>query len=231
KVQSMAASSPSRPIAIVAHSMGGLLTGEMLRRHRAELSTVLGHIVTLGTPFEGSVKAYEYFRGWDTIMPNIISEDTTKAIGSNWTSAYQLLPRWDFVNFRTGPAPYAKVYDGSLSSTFFPSLPRQAALNQAYKLWSDSKNTLRYAQAYGVIGSGNLTPVLITDDQHCNPNCLFSKDTNGDKTVPLRSARASSWILTGHLRYVNEEHVGLPSNDDVITSIKQMLQNGGLNLA
>jgi len=226
EVQSQVSAEPNRPVALFAHSMGGLIVGEMLRRH-TDLLTSLGPIVTLGTPFHGSPQAYLYFRGWKCLLPSclILNAEGTRLVGGNWTSAYQLLPRWDFVRIRGAVFSYFDIYDGSLSnySAWFPALPRsESALPLAYSLWRQV--TPVYTQAHAIIGTGQLTGLELNDEARFG--CLQLVQANGDKTVPLRSARAGSWIPSVNFKYVNEEHVGLPSNASVVGGILEILKTG-----
>ncbi len=212
------------PIAIIAHSAGGLIVGELLRVHRPELVNQLGPIVTLGTPFNGAVVTYMKFQGWDRLTP-FVNALKTQAVGSNWTMAYELLPRFDFLTLPNGSvAPFKDLYSG-VFSPLYPALPRNGnALPLAFSFWKASEaNTTVYESAYAVIGSGRPTPRTIGDDSklsECNPTVGYA---NGDETVPLNSAQASTWIPPSNFRYIGEQHELLASNPVVMGAILRIL--------
>jgi len=217
---------PNQPIAIVAHSMGGLILQEMLERHGPSVDTLtnMGPLITLGAPFAGSVDTYLKFQGWQALIPGVIEGQLAQAIGSNWTAAYELLPRWDFAQIGGVTIPYKQLYAGqSQLSQVLPlagALPRSSALTEAYALWAEPP-VPTYPQAYAVIGTGYPTVIGINDNDH--NGCPQALAGNGDGTVPLRSARAASWILPSNIRYVNEVHEGLPSNAAVIGAVLRIL--------
>jgi pimeloyl-ACP methyl ester carboxylesterase len=230
-VSSLAASYPNHKIAIVAHSMGGLLVGEMLRTQGTQLAPVLGPIVTLGTPFGGSVDTYLYAQGWASPFPSkLINPAHLKTYGSNWTSGYELLPRNDFVQIDEVPVDFHAIYTGTFDPNKFPALSRANAttnnpLTLAYSLWQASESIPVYPEAYAIIGSGQLTPTTVTEDPAQN-NCPIYLTNNGDGTVPLASAQASTWISSttpNNIRYAKTDHVGLPQNGSVQAGILNVL--------
>lgn len=214
----------NRRIAIIAHSMGGLIMGEALRRHQSDLIPILGPIVTLGTPFIGSVKTYILLRGWDSILPTL-GNLASKELGEHWTSVYYLLPRYDFFTFRGETAPYKDLYEGQFRCGSIlcvgPALPRQDALPLVYSMWDASIGTAPYVNAVAIIGSGLPTPTGISD--RLPGRCVTKEVGNGDGTVPLQSALASPWIAPQNMWFITEAHVALPSNELVLDSIKRIL--------
>ena len=155
KVQAMHTAHPTNPVAIVAHSMGGLIVQEMLHRHAPDLMPTMGPIITLGTPFLGSVDTYLYFQGWKDFIPIAVNGYTMSQIGGNWPSSYELLPQWDnFVQLCGKTIPYTQVYSGQPTQSLPPwavALPRQSALPIAYNLWAEpavAQYHLNNAQAH-----------------------------------------------------------------------------------
>jgi pimeloyl-ACP methyl ester carboxylesterase len=224
KVASMQTQYPGRSIAIIAHSMGGLVVGEMFAKHG--ISPGISHIITMGTPFSGSVHAYLDFRGWDSFYPEIKTADS-QAIGANWTSAYELLPQQAFVHLKNGDSPQViSLYDGSYSSQKFPALARSygaySALTSAQALWNDEASLSPLPQAYAIIGSGIPTATEVTDRLSSN-GCLQYLKGNGDSEVPLQSALGSSWVPEENVGFVKEKHAWLPGNSKVLQAIIQIL--------
>jgi hypothetical protein len=164
------------------------------------------------------------FEAWNRLTPFVTSLQT-QDVGSNWTMAYELLPRFDFLTLPNGSiAPFKDLYTGSFAP-LLPALPRTAdALPLAFALWDASEtNKTLYQQAFAIIGSGRPTPGTIANDSklgECNPTVDY---VNGDETVPLLSAQASPWIPPANFRYVNEQHGLLPSNGAVEGAILRIL--------
>jgi pimeloyl-ACP methyl ester carboxylesterase len=242
KIEQMSPSTQTRPVAIVAHSMGGLIVAEMLSQiQRGDLANPksgFGPIITLGTPFAGSVDAYLKLRGADDLFPPI-SHEASVEIGGNWTSAYQLLPRWDFAKLDGQPVDAASVYRGLTDAAdVFPALPRLSALSLADQLWDASKTSPVTIDAYRIIGFGKST----ADRYYAQkknialstlpvPFIKTVKEGDGDGTVPLSSAEAGNWLPAKQMLYVNEEHALLPSNAAVLNAITAILSGGTTNLS
>jgi pimeloyl-ACP methyl ester carboxylesterase len=217
----------NRRVAVVAHSMGGLIVGEALRRHGVELSPVLGPIATLGTPFAGSVDAYMDLQGWGSVAP-FLSNDRSKALGSNWTSPYELLPRFDFaLDSNSNLLAFKPLYEGAFFP--FPVVPRLAALqgaNGAYVLWDNAAGfTQQFPSAYAFIGSGMPTTAKLQPVRLTGAKCPhFVNSGNGDGTVLLSSAQSTTWIPPTNFRYVQDDHLQLPSNEQVLVGLLKLLQ-------
>ena len=57
-------------------------------------------------------------------------------------------------------------------------------------------------------------------------NCWALEVANGDGTVPLISAQASSWSPAENVHWVRETHAGLPGNQHVISAVEAILSGG-----
>ncbi|MDP2896382.1 MAG: CARDB domain-containing protein [bacterium] len=224
KLQELAKAHPEETIGIVTHSMGGLVVGETLRRHGPELFPVLGPVITLATPFQGSVQPYLYFQGWASLNSALMSSRMTQRIGANWTSAYEVLPRWNFVRLAEGDfTPYPDIYNGSYDSAGFSRLPRtDSALPLAYSLWRVSDGTAPYPGAFAIIGSGQLTASEIIIER--SGGCPQLRRTNGDGTVPIASALGSSWVPAPNISFIDDSHSQIPSNAKVIVAVVRLLR-------
>src|SRR5581483_1193146 len=87
-----------RPVVIVTHSMGTLVTAELIQRHPdVYASGTLQSVISMGPPFKGAMLSYMATQGWEQFVPFVAATDT-KSMGGNWTSAYDLLPQWSFVS-------------------------------------------------------------------------------------------------------------------------------------
>ncbi len=205
-------------IAIIAHSMGGLITEQLVVHHSEEISPSLQSIVTLGTPFRGSVQSYLYFQGWGPpFIPHVVSSADLQRIGSNWSSSYQLLPQYNFASVDGTLEPFPETYEGTRVGA---PLPRREALTAAYNLWMQLAPPM--SMAYAIIGIGQQTPIAVAVST--GENCRRALLGDGDGTVPLGSAQGSTWIDSGRTWYVSAKHSELPSDGQVITAIMQILK-------
>lgn len=204
-------------IALVAHSMGGLVVEQVLANHGNEIGSSLQTIITMGTPFRGSVQTYLYFQGWGPpLIPDVVSATDLQRIGSNWNSSYELLPRDDFASVDGAIQKINAVYSGTQVGAV---LPRQDALIAAYTQWLTKLPQI--PNAYAIIGTGQQTPVAVTVStaEYCRRAVLG----DGDGTVPLKSAQGSSWIDSSRTWYVSATHSEIPDNAQVITAVTQLL--------
>jgi pimeloyl-ACP methyl ester carboxylesterase len=243
-IQRLSASQGGRRVAIVAHSMGSIITASMIVRHPEIYSSgTLKNIITIGAPFGGGLGSYLSLQGWESFVPFVGASDT-KSLGQNWTSAYDLLPQWDFVKSWTGTVvvPYLSNQTVFAGTEEFPALHRQNALPGAYQLWSDlatsSAIPLPLDRWYALIGYGEKTEYQLTKVAGSVPGscinsnigcstthtCWFKEFTDGDGTVPRsQSAEAGRLVPEGNRIYANGKHSALPGNSDVINGIVQIL--------
>ena len=218
---------PARQVALVAHSMGGLLVSGMINRH-PDITSSLANVVTLGTPFEGAVDAYLKLQGWKSLQEEFLTSTATQDIGRYWASPYFLLPRRAFVKDANGQLiGNATVYQGGFIPVLFPALARPAALPATSFGAAASK-------ALAIIGSGYLTTTTIqvlNSVQNSGstvplPNsCRYYQSDNGDGTVGVASAESSSSAIA-HQLFVQEKHLLLPSNQAVLDAITHFLNTG-----
>jgi hypothetical protein len=228
-VNTLSVQYPGRTISLVAHSMGGLVVGEMFAKYG--VSPLISHVITLGSPFLGSVEPYFEFEAWRSFYPGPgITLQQSQEIGANWTAAYELLPQWKFVSLQNGvKPPVFSIYNGTYSS-LFPALPRSqgpnSALTLAAALWTAEKSVPSIPQAYAIIGSGIPTLTVLTNNLSKGA-CLQGVYSDGDNMVPINSALGSSWVPAQNRGYVKAQHAELPENGSVINAIIQIL-NGNI---
>ncbi len=224
-VTSLSAQYPGRTISLVAHSMGGLVVGEMFAKYG--VSSLISHVVTLGSPFLGSVESYFEFEAWRSFYQQLTPQQSQE-IGANWTSAYELLPEWKFVSLQNAvKPPIFSIYNGTYSS-LFPALPRSkgpdSALTLAAALWKAEKSVPQIPQAYAIIGSGIPTLTVLTNNLSKGA-CLQGVYSDGDDTVPVNSALGSSWVPAQNVGYIKAQHAELPESGNVIDAIIQILND------
>lgn len=95
-ISDIIATTGAEKVDLIAHSMGGIVAMEYLRRAREEnLASYVRHVVTVGTPFYGSPDAFEALRYGDEVSgwARIVADATTmKRVAHNAPAVYQLLP-------------------------------------------------------------------------------------------------------------------------------------------
>ena len=156
-----------------------------------------------------------------------VTNSATRETGKNWPAGYQLLPQWDFVNdesFLSGRnVPKEAVYRGDYR---IEKVWNQTLLERAFDFWAGSRGQPNYAEAYTIIGSGHWTLVEMSAMSQLSQNCWALEVANGDGTVPLISAQASSWSPAENVHWVRETHAGLPGNQHVISAVEAILSGG-----
>jgi Tol biopolymer transport system component/pimeloyl-ACP methyl ester carboxylesterase len=220
---------PQQPVALIAHSMGGLVVSEMLNRH-PDVASSLSNLVTLGTPFGGSLEAYLQLQGWESLEP-FLSTTGTKELGQYWASPYFLLPQEAFVKDMGGNLISSQTtYQGGFMPDLFPALVRQVTppLTSFGNLGGKS---------LAIIGSGKLTPTtiqvlnsLVASDSTAisiSDSCRDYLYDNGDGTVSTASA-ANALSGIGQRLFVQEGHALLPSNSSIQDAIVSFLATGSV---
>jgi len=100
-------------ISFVAHSMGGLLVSEYLRRNRENIDKV-DKLITLGTPYLGAPKAlYTLETGnfFDSLL-DLFLKGPFQYVVNNFFSVYELLPTEKFFNLNG--TTYVKRHDHNI---------------------------------------------------------------------------------------------------------------------
>jgi pimeloyl-ACP methyl ester carboxylesterase len=199
----------SAEIAVVAHSMGGLLA-------RAALNAAGGRrvtrLITLGTPHAGSLAAVQALRGTYPAVRRLAAIDThhspeylTDAVFKCLPSLYQLLPRLlpDLFEPKNWPE-HGCVPDPNLlqaARTFLDRLPPPDE------------------RCIALVGTGQRT---VTALSRAGNQFRYQVSSQGDGTVPAASAR-----LPGAANYfLRCEHSELPRHPLVAQALSDLLLRG-----
>ncbi len=201
----------AQPLALVAHSMGGLVARAALAR--TALAQVQ-RVVLLGTPNRGSYAAVQALRGTYAVVRKIArlaarasAESLTEEVFSSFPSLYDLLP---FEDSRAALAdPRAWPAAGPVPQ---PRLLAAAAAARAQ--WREPD-----ARFVCIAGTGQET---VTAVRRRGAEFVYTLTRHGDGTVPVQSA------APGGLRcaFARVAHSELTRDAQVAAAVADLLRRG-----
>jgi virginiamycin B lyase len=133
EIENTSSTDSGRPVVIVAHSEGSIVTAAMLAQHPNVYPKMLTSIISMGAPFLGAIDAYLYAQGWDRFL-SFMSNSNTALLGQNWTSVYQLLPQWQFFTPIQPPSPSVATRIDPSKSPQYGQCPRRDRCSNATHL-------------------------------------------------------------------------------------------------
>ncbi|MBI4515136.1 MAG: CHAT domain-containing protein [Deltaproteobacteria bacterium] len=211
---------PERPVSLVAHSMGGLVSRRMFQAHPAAAARV-SRLIMLGTPNFGSFKPVLVLTGeeglfqWVARLDLANSAATLTAVFRSFPGLLQMLPN------------QAKAaIDFFAGNTWGNAAPAAAALVRARKfqeqLADDASTRARYTLIAGY-GQDTVTEIRLRRPGRFE----FRSSEAGDGTVPLDLC-----LLDGVERtyFTATEHGSLPSEPEVIEATCAALEGRAVAL-
>lgn len=202
----------AREVAIVAHSLGGLVARAAMRTpHGSRVS----RLVMLGTPNGGSFGAVQAMRGTYAVVRKVATLDRTHSaeflarnVFMTFTSLLEMLP---------DPA-MTHVDLGDLRGWPKRGLrPRASALREARRVQRDLACGDERMTVIAGLGCDTVTNVTRSDAQF-----VYTITRDGDGTVPLALAR----LAGTRTFYARAGHSELPRDDAVIAAVIDLLSNG-----
>ena len=209
---------PRARIALVGHGMGGLVAryyADVLEGWRE-----VGKLITIGTPFQGSVRALDllYF-GADFQNYGLSLHDVTP-IARTFTSVYELLPRYPSIHTFTGEVvspfevriPTFEQQKMDRSKQFHRNLADHHARNRAVDRYAE-------LEATAIVGVGQ--PTVERARLLANGTLSVESDPrettrDGDGVVPRFSAESSgAGSLAAHSIYLPQTHACLLAHGPV----------------
>jgi hypothetical protein len=241
KVAQAVAASPTGKIAIVAHSMGGLLVKKYLTGISS--ASFLDKVVLVGVPELGAPYAFKILNYGDDLDIPIVNQDEIKKITQNMPSIYELLPSERYItadggyiqDFRTGggdaktePLAYAATAQLLMSD---PTDHRNAAMLNMADTFHRSVDASPAAgtapNVYSIMGCGK--PTITGYDLYDN-GVVDLERGSGDGTVPDASAMDMEtsgshnyFVLSGA---TGIDHTGLMSDARPVGLIKNIIDGG-----
>jgi pimeloyl-ACP methyl ester carboxylesterase len=198
------------PLAIVAHSMGGLVARAALAQpHLAHVEQV----VLLGTPNQGSFAVVQALRGTYAVVRKVArldgaasAEDLTREVFSSFPSLYDMLPRGAGLDLfdpagwpEEGPQPRALLLAAARAT--------QESLAPA-----DGRFTV-------VAGTGQET---VTAVRRRGRQFVYTLTRHGDGTVPTASAQ----LQGARCHYARVAHSDLTRDAEVAAAVADLLRRG-----
>ncbi len=216
-----------QPVHLVAHSMGGLVCRNFIRRHREQWKAMAGgeggnggRLVMLGTPNYGSFAIPQTMTGSEKLVKLLAAADLTNDLSdllgiiNTFPGSYQMLPSPDKL-----PPSLQMLYRRDTWGDFPVS---GTHLGRAFQFHRELEQ------------NETVDPDRMTYIAGCNQETLsgltfaapgefdYTVTYDGDGRVPH-----SLGILTGVATYyVDESHGGLPKNEKVLSAVQDLLESG-----
>jgi len=207
-----------KPVNLVAHSMGGLVSRSYILRHPDRWSKG-GRLVMLGTPNFGSFAIPRLLFGANDALETIAKLDLKHNardllhIAKTFPGAYQMLP----VRGKLGGLD--PLYQ---AATYTVEPVNQALLDQAEVFQKEVASVIDANRMVYVAGYNRRTPSDIQDPALLGSDEGYFFSRKGDGTVPHNLG-----LLPGvKTFYVDEEHSKLPTNQKVLNALTELILTG-----
>jgi pimeloyl-ACP methyl ester carboxylesterase len=217
-----------KPVHLVAHSMGGLVSRNFIRLHRELWEKMRGdgsqggRLVMMGTPNFGSFSIPQVMTGTEKLVRWLSKLDLTHSLTevleiiNTFVGSYQMLPAPDKISEKT---IYRKDTWGNypVSETH---LERAAAFHEGLK----DPATINPERMVYIAGCNRETLANLTVN---GPGDFTYYTTyEGDGRVPFTLGLLDN-VKT---YYVEEDHGSLPRNEKVIAAVDEILERGGTSI-
>jgi len=218
---------PSKPVHLVAHSMGGLVSRYFIRQHPLAWKAMLdpkkvqgGRLIMLGTPNYGSYAIPLAMTGGDKLVKVLAAADLRHNLDevlnilNSFVGSYQLLPAPSKL-----PASEQMLYELA-SWGQYPVSGKH--LQRAMKFHEElgTPTTIDGERMVYIAGCNQET---LAGVRLASPgNFVFDVTLYGDGRVP----HALGLLPSVPTYYVNEIHGDLQKNEQVLEAIDELLENG-----
>jgi pimeloyl-ACP methyl ester carboxylesterase len=215
-------SHPDAKVIFIAHSMGGLVVRDYLE-HRGG-SEFCKALITLATPYRGSVKALNYLANGHHEFPLL---DLSEQVRS-FTSVYQMLPAYPMVYFQ-GKYEYAEnIVHPQLNQEkvkwgrkFLRSLKSESDLNYEGKLVIGTGKQETYQSA-------TLSGQLLAASCQLPPDTKENReplpiDFTGDNTVPYIAAQPFDNLKFKSFDHFGTIHSSIQAHPNVLEWLREVL--------
>ena len=215
------------PVHLVAHSMGGLVSRSMIRRHPDVWQSMRdgdvlrsgGRLVMLGTPNAGSFTIPLVLVGKESVVRGLAVVDLRHDLGQllrilgSFTGSYQMLPS-PFVDLGDD---HARLFQ---KKTWGAVPVREALLEKARQFHEGLRAVIDPQRCVYVAGYDQKTPFRVQVQAPGKFELQTTQD--GDGRVP----HALGLLPDVATFWVDEGHGALPRNERVLAGIHELLQQG-----
>ncbi len=214
----------ARRIALVAHSMGGVLAATLAARHWTDFEAWVETTILLGSPIGGSLAVLEALTGKDSRMSNLstLSHAPMSAFQSaaaGFPGLLQLMPRPGLL----GAAPQGEqLYRAELWPTV--GRPSQRHLDAARALTDSLWTSPMLARAWSIGCASYQTPSAWALGKDGVP--MVSATGPGDGRVVTGSAWPAALPAARRLHVAKVPHMALARDSRVIEAVDDLLARG-----
>lgn len=224
----------SKPIHLIAHSMGGLVARSFIKRYRdrwdamwdrgeplkREAGTFGGRLIMLGTPNHGSYDSVQAIAGIEPTVHKLCLIDFSHKTElmrtlNSFVGTYQMLPA-------PGKGNHDPLY---CAKTYQREDAIQDRLDNAKEHHEQLSDVIDTKRMLYVAGCNQSTADGITDYSNLGAVKSYSYSLGGDGRVPHTLG-----LLEGvPTFYVEESHGDLPANSMILNAIEELLSTGDTN--
>ncbi len=225
----------SEEIIIVAHSMGGLVTKSYIEWCKEQnITHTISKVITLGTPWKGSPKAYQVLKYGLKIKSYLPSFSFAKVLAQTFPSVYQLLPSEQFCrellyvkhnnNLLNWSESFEQLYQGNNLVIEHGKDLNKSLFDFIASPWPESIEHINFVGiTQGTLGVVNTS----TFSRH------IQKDIgplDGDGTVPLYSALPNPSWDSSKIYYVEASHQGIVLHKETLKLINDIILENTIRL-
>ncbi len=204
---------PASDVAIVAHSLGGLVARRALTH---AIGAKVSQLIMMGTPQFGSLAAVQALRGTYSVVrkvamldPKHDAESLATRVFRSFESLYHLLP----------PPGRAGALDLFALDSWPTNEPRPDGDMLARSAGLEQLLAPPDARFTSIIGHGRATPTAVS---RTSQDFVYDYTFEGDGTVPTACAE----LPGARSYYVDSAHSDLPRSSIVIDSVVDLLRDG-----
>ncbi len=246
KIHAKSGQAPPDKITLVGHSMGGLvIKWFLLQVLPADERSLVDKIITIATPYRGSLKAIEAILPGARRFFGMEAQKNMRKASRTLPGVYQLLPSWDKAVIDKSTGDNIDIFDAknwqgnvvrklerNYGADFLPAMLEDAGEFSAV-VKTEYPDDLK-DRFYCVYGEGSETLKQVRVDRNKDNYYDFAKaDENkkGDGTVHNRSSYVEA---AGHLKAdrlpieIGGQHAQLPNHEDVQDYIINLLTGSEL---